>query len=531
MQGNMVKSRKSRAFVPRYESPSQGTLFGFEHPFERELDPTNRWVVLSKLIPWDELCNIYYRKMGKALTGRKPLSPRVVLGALIIKYLCHLDDEEAVAQMSENIYMQYFLGYPSFVSERPFDSSLYVTIRKRLGMDTVNAINERIIQLKTKFGSDGGEDDTSEPPAAPLLPPSSCSRVGETSSSERSLGDDMLQEATPTHKGSVLFDATACPQDIAYPTDLGLLSDAREKAEELIDKLYQKELHGVKPRTYRKVARKDYLHTAQKRKKTKKELRRATGKQLNYLERDIRSIHKLLDSYPRMPLQKKDLKYFYVIQTLCDQQRLMYQAHTHRVDDRIVSIHQPHVRPIVRGKTKADVEFGSKIHLSLIDGICFLDELSWDAYNEGSHMDAYVEAYRRRFGFYPRRVLADKIYCTRENRAILKAKGIRLVAKPLGRPSAVPIHVSPGERNPIEGKFGQAKTAYGLDRVRARLKETSESWIAGIIMVLNLVKLAGAAALCPIQSICNLFLTTLRAMGMVIAPCSRIGWRQEIFRL
>ena len=44
---------------------------------------------------------------------------------------------------------------------------------------------------------------------------------------------------------------------------------------------------------------------------------------------------------------------------------------------------------------------------------------------------------------------------------------------------------------PIEGKFGQAKTAYGLNCIKARLQQTSESWIASIIMVLNLVKLAG----------------------------------------
>ena len=68
------------------------------------------------------------------------------------------------------------------------------------------------------------------------------------------------------------------------------------------------------------------------------------------------------------------------------------------------------------------------------------------------------------FGFYPSELLADQIYCTRANRAALKEKGIRLIAKPLGRPSAVQIHVKPGERNPIEGKFGQAKTAYGLNR-------------------------------------------------------------------
>jgi len=40
------------------------------------------------------------------------------------------------------------------------------------------------------------------------------------------------------------------------------------------------------------------------------------------------------------------------------------------------------------------------------------------------------------------------------------------------KPSALLIHVSQGERNPIEGKFGQAKTAYGLDRIRARLKQS-----------------------------------------------------------
>jgi len=117
----------------------------------------------------------------------------------------------------------------------------------------------------------------------------------------------------------------------------------------------------------------------------------------------------------------------------------------------------------------------------------------------------YVEKYHQRFGCYPRELLADQIYCTRANRAALKEKGVRLLAKPLGRPSAVQIHVSPGGRNPIEGKFGQAKTAYGLNRIKARLRDTSESWIASIILVLNLVKLAGVALLCPIFRLAESF--------------------------
>jgi len=133
-----------------------------------------------------------------------------------------------------------------------------------------------------------------------------------------------------------------------------------------------------------------------------------------------------------------------------------------------------------------------------VDGYSFLDTISWDAFNEGSSLKEYVENYRQRFGFYPAKVLADKLYCTRENRKWLKEKGIKLAAKPLGRPSAKAVenHVSPGERNPIEGKFGQAKTGYGMNRIKARLKDTSQSWIAAIILVLNLVKLVGEALLC-----------------------------------
>jgi hypothetical protein len=366
MQGNMKKERKSRAFNPRYESPFQGTLSGFEHPFERELDPSNRWVVLSHLIPWDEICGVYYKQVGKASTGREPLNPRIVPGSLIIKYLCHLDDREVMAQIPENIYMQYFLGYSSFISEKPFDASLLVEIRKRIGMDVVNSINERIVELKTHFESkEASEPEGNVPPGDDSTPPPNTEEVD-------------LPEP-PFNKGKVIFDATACPQDIAYPTDLDLLSDARHKSEELIDILYDPLLHGTpKPRTYRQTARREYLGTAQKRKKTKKQIRSALRKQLGYLGRNIRTLNFLLDAYETIPLRKKELKYFYVIQTLYEQQLVMYRTKTHRVDDRIVSIHQPHVRPIVRGKSKADVEFGAKIHLSLIDGISFLDELSWD---------------------------------------------------------------------------------------------------------------------------------------------------------
>jgi hypothetical protein len=107
-------------------SLSQGVLSGFAFLFERELDPENRWVVLAHLIPWDELAGIYWKQTGVSRTGREGLNPRIVIGSLIIKYLCHLDDRETVDQISENIYMQCFLDYSGFVNEKPFESSCLV---------------------------------------------------------------------------------------------------------------------------------------------------------------------------------------------------------------------------------------------------------------------------------------------------------------------------------------------------------------------------------------------------------------------
>jgi len=280
-----------------------------------------------------------------------------------------------------------------------------------------------------------------------------------------------------------------------------LLNKAREISEEIIDVLHEKqpnEVKNAKPRTYRISARKAYLKVAQNKSPSKKVIRRGIKAQLQYLRRNFTTIEKQLDSYVDFPLEYKLLRKYWIIQTLFAQQYEMYHTKSHQVADRIVSIHEPHVRPIVRGKSRSKTEFGAKIHVTMLDGFSFLDTISWDAFNEGSHLSEYVENYRNRFGHYPSKVLADKLYCTRENRKWLKENGIILAAKPLGRPAAKAVedHVSPGERNPIEGKFGQAKNGYGMNKIRARLAQTSESMIASIILVLNLVKIAGQTLFC-----------------------------------
>jgi hypothetical protein len=510
VQGKMAKAQKSRASKAAYVSPNQLVLVGFESPFTQHLDPNNRWVRLAKQIPWDKIADVYQKQLNNSVTGAGGINPRVAIGAIFIKHICDLSDRETILQIQENVYMQYFIGYSGFSYEPVFDASLFVDLRKRFGAEQLNAINESIMGLVTPEEIKGKKPSVDHDRDGVSSDRDALASTDESTAPPPGTAQTSVEP--PSNKGELIVDATACPQDISYPTDLNLLNDAREKSEELIDILYGRiplrDATKTKPRTYREIARKEYLKVAQKKRKTTKEIRHALRKQLSYLNRNIKYLHQLLAHFDIIPLNKKEHKYLLVIQTLYEQQKFMYDNKTHSVEHRIVSIHQPHVRPIVRGKANAYTEFGAKIQMSIMNGITFLEDLSWDAFNEGGRLMSTVENFKKRFGCYPQKVFADKIYCTRDNRAKLKLLHITLVAKPLGRPSltAVDHHIRPGERNPIEGKFGQAKTAYGMNRIKARLAETSESWIASIVLVLNLVKLIGRV---PVSLIIKIFETLL----------------------
>jgi hypothetical protein len=513
----MAKAQKSRASKLRYLSPNVVPLPGFETPFDQHLDKKNRWVKLAQLIPWDSIVNIYLSRLKNKKLGADSINPRVALGALIIKHLHDFSDRETVLQIQENVYMQYFIGFSSFSTQAPFDASLFVEFRNRLGLEEINKINEKIVKIYHQSMEESSEDkshsknDYDDGDKAKAVEPEVIVPSQEKEKQLDALAGEvkkvnLIPDKKVELRGSLIMDATVSPQEIAYPTDLGLLNDSREKSDELIDGLMEyirewTELEIKRPRTYRDIARKQYLKIAQKKTRSRSEIRKGIRQQLQYFKRNIKHLHWLLDQIGCIVFDKKAYKYFLVIQHLYDQQKTMYDTRTHSIENRIVSIHQPHVRPIKRGKQNSDTEFGAKIQASLMDGFVFIDELNWEAFNEGSRLQLSVENYKRRLGYYPQKVLADKIYCTRENRNYLKEKGIELMAKPLGRPKALSNQVSPGERNPIEGKFGQAKRGYGLDKIRAKLASTSESWISTIILVLNLVKLAGVAPYYLIRNI------------------------------
>jgi hypothetical protein len=482
----------------KYTPSSQLTLEEFKHPFHQQLKRDNRWVLLAELVPWDELAGIYAKNLDPK-AGRLSVDIRMVIGALIIKHKLSLSDRDTVAMISENMYIQYFCGLRSFQRELPFDSSLFVDIRKRMGSKRFDEFNDIVIQRSEKLKPKrqriikGKKDDHNQKGKA----------IGQDNTSSRNREE---QKKDLPNQGKLKLDASIADQYITAPNDLKLVNRAREETERLVDELYKQGDFEKKPRTYRRNARKEYLGLARKRNKSKRELRVMLGKQLRYLRRNLSTIEKMLDNVEvqtsgRFPLEKRDQRIYWVVQHIFDQQMNMYQNKVHSCSDRIVNIYQPQVRPMVRGKDRANVEFGSKINISEAEGFVRLDHIGWDNYDEGGDLEFQVERFRELYGCYPELLLADRKYLTRENRRYLKEHGIRIVGKPLGRPPKQELsgyrkyktRKEQNMRNHVEGKFGQGKNGYELNRIRARRQDTSESWISAILFVMNLTKLMKVA--------------------------------------
>ena len=309
--------------------------------------------------------------------------------------------------------------------------------------------------------------------------------------------DESTNADSSANRGQLIVDASCAPADIRYPTDTSLLNEAREKTDALIDALHEPLIgRQPRPRTYRVKARRAFVAFIKQKQPGHHKIRKANRQQLGYLKRNFQAIDRLLPTPGALPLtdlSRGQYKNLLVCRELFRQQQQMVNQRTQRIDDRIVSIHQPHVRPIKRGKAGRDTEFGAKLSLSVVDGFSFVDRLSWDNYNESLDLIGQIERYQDRFGVYPESVHVDKIYRTRENRAYCKERGIRLSGPPLGRkPQTVSraekrqAHQDETIRNQVEGKFGQGKRRFGLARVMAKLAGTSAAQIVLTFLVMNL---------------------------------------------
>ena len=497
----------------RYIPQAQLTLEGFQTPFSQHLDKNNRWVKLADCIPWDLLANVYYRKMNND-QGAPSLSARMVIGAVIIKHMLNIDDREVVAQIQENMYLQYFVGLSSFTTKEPFDPSLMVSIRYRLGQEVMEEFNQLVLQQAgiipqpTKdmdaCTSSDNENNGSGTSATDDQISINIKEAHNIEPSDNMEGNDSVagKITVPDNRGTLLLDATVAEQQIEYPTDLKLLNESRQQLERMIEEVCKEgQLH--QPRMYKDKARQQYLTVAKKKKKTKKDIRKGLRRQLQYVCRDIKYINKLLEEHTSLKkvLDERDWKILQVIHEVYRQQQEMYNEDKRTIEHRIVSLYQPHVRPMPRGKDRVQTEFGSKQLVMLKDGYAHVHTINWDNFNEGTQLKQCAEAYKEIYGCYPEKISADALFGNRSNREFLKEKGIRFVGKQLGRPPKMThaekrkLQKEMAGRNEIEGKFGQGKNAYGLQKIKARMKATSESWVMSIYFIMNLVKLSARAFL------------------------------------
>ena len=472
----------------RRQHTSQPSIEEFRVPFGGILAPDNRWVIFSSLIPWEELEENYALQFSP--TSGAPAKPvRLAFGALFIKQRLGLTDEETVEQIRENAYMQFFLGFAGYSNKPPFDPSMMVHFRKRFSKEELNRINELIAQrgkamVIEAMSACQADDNTDDPGADP--------------GSQLSL-DDLVKPADwPEGKnwGTLTIDASCTPADITYPTDLKLLDEARESTERIIDELCAQrlDLRGYRPRYDRGKAHVNFLNVARQKRPRRRKIKAAISRQLDYLQRNLDAIDALIASGARISALKTHWwQKLLVISELHRQQSILLYAKTRSIPDRIVNLVQRHVRPIVRGKARASVEFGAKISVSVRNAFASLHRISWDPYNEAEDLIPQAKKYKQEYGCYPERICADRIYINTKNRNFCSRNNIRLSGKRLGRPPKDPavnaahhqqLRADQRRRNEVEGCFGSGKRKYSLDLIMARLPKGAEILISMAFVVM-----------------------------------------------
>ena len=237
----------------------QHSFLDFNQPLGLKMNPENRWIRLADSIPWDEL-EQKYADLFPSDTGNVAKPLRMALGSLIIQKKFQFSDRELVEQITENPYLQYFIGLPGYQEEPPFDPSTLVLFRKRLDVDAIMDANAYMFDSK--------KDDNHTPPSGP-------------SSDGPSSAADQTDPGTEGNQGTLIVDATCAPANIRYPQDISLLNEAREKLESIIFRFCK--AYGLTlPRRYARKARKDYLAYAKCRKHTGKQTRKAIKKRSSF---------------------------------------------------------------------------------------------------------------------------------------------------------------------------------------------------------------------------------------------------------
>ena len=323
--------------------------------------PNNRWVLLHKLIPWTPL-ESHYAPQFSAKTGVPAKPFQMAFGAVYIQQRLGVTDRETVELITESPYLQFFIGLSGYQPLPPFEASMMVHFRKRIGPELIKVCNAMtkangiamIKELLVTCEQEGGTAEEDHKQLAAI---------------EEELGVRPASLDPGSNWGTLIFDATCVPDDIPYPADLRLLAESRETTEKVIDELF-KQLQGKilsKPRCNSVKAHHLFLVIINKKKPSREEIRDAKRFQLNEISRNLRAIDGMIHCGAELSALGSQLYHKLLIASEdTRQQQVMYDADCRRIDDRIANLSKPHVRPIARGKAGKKTEFGAKIPFPMI---------------------------------------------------------------------------------------------------------------------------------------------------------------------
>ena len=296
-------------------------------------------------------------------------------------------------------------------------------------------------------------------------------------------------------QSAVLMDATCYEVSIRYPTDVKLLWECCEWTWTLIDK-WSFRLGQRRIRRKQKAIYQRYISFQKLRRKPKKR-RIAITRSL------LRLLKKALDTWAVMKqkhrqqiiLRQKEQIQKLLIEQVYEQQLLHFTNPEAKINNRILSLSQHWIRPIIRGKETKKVEFGPKVHLFNVDGISFVEHFSFNAFNEAKRLEPTIELHQQYFNKC-QFVGADNIYATNANRRLCTTITTTFVPKgrkpkhPNKNKQLIKKRLRAARAAQMEGAIGNEKLHYGLNRIKARLPDTQKLWLYFGVWTASAVKIS-----------------------------------------
>ena len=446
-----------------YSPESKNHQYSFTHDWfvVPKLDENHELVKISKTINWltlsDKLAQFYCPDNGR------PAKPsRAKVGLLILKHLYHLSDDDLVDLIKRDLYAQYLCDVSFSEAVKFIHPTTLVKFRKKIGLSGIKLIEEEVL--------------------------------------------NSLKRAKLLKNKILVCDTTVVPSNIAYPTDISLLEKVRAKAVGYLEKARQ--FGSGACRTYKRTARKIFITYQKIRHHTIQSRRRAQRKILQFSKRNVAQLKNALEEISQKTdnslnkvkerVQEQFLKqaqaFLTTASNIVEQQKNIYKRLP--VKERIVSAHQSHLRPMVRGKYPVEVEFGPKILLNLKNNFLFLEHISFSNVSDSQLLDISLKGYQERFGYLPTQLAADRGFWSKDNRQLAQDYGIKKIAiENKGKSSYLkgkPFRERLRRlRCKIEAKISLSKRRYGLDRIRYTMPQGEEMWVRLGLIAMNLKTSAG----------------------------------------